>query len=89
MEIIGHMITVGSRYLIMSMGVEETLMTRGTFRGYSALGGETALVMEIGDDDPAVDAKGRLRIIPIGKILAVEVIDARPPTEKEDVINYL
>ncbi len=60
---------------MLSAGGEEPIVTLGTFRGYSDLGEETALVIEMESELP--ERRGRLRLIPAPQVLAVEVLEMK------------
>lgn len=76
-------ITVGWRYLVHSQGgADKDLVSSGTFIGYTALGQDTAMVIEL-DQGPEVGPK-RNRIIPVEAILYLELLERHFSTlEKE------
>ena len=70
-------LTKGSRYRIESMETRErTKVTKGIFRGYATIGTDDALVIEL--DDSHQELKGKLRLIPLHVVLAVDVLDHLP-----------
>jgi hypothetical protein len=72
-------LTEGSKYLIQSIGKrDELLITEGTFLGYTRIGSDEALCMEM------EGKKGKLRILPVHMILAMDVISEAKPTTKKD-----
>lgn len=78
-------LTKGSRYRIESMETrEKTKVTKGIFRGFAAVGPDDALVIEL--DDSHQEMKGKLRLIPVHMVLAVDVLEQVkeevPKTEK-------
>ncbi len=73
-------LTKGSRYRVESMETRErTKVTKGIFRGYAAIGPDDAIVIEM--DESHVEQKGKLRLIPVHIVLAVDVMEH----VKEDV----
>ncbi|HWM51466.1 MAG TPA: hypothetical protein VNO76_09000 [Thermoplasmata archaeon] len=67
-------LTKGSRYRIESMETRErTKVTKGIFRGYATIGTDDALVIEL--DDSHQELKGKLRLIPLHVVLAVDVLE--------------
>lgn len=78
-------LTKGSRYRIESMETRDrTKVTKGIFRGYAAIGPDDAIVIEL--DDSHQEFKGKLRLIPVHVVLAVDVLEhvreEAPKTEK-------
>ncbi len=78
-------LTKGSRYRIESMETRDhTKVTKGVFRGYATIGPDDALVIELDESMP--ESKGKLRLIPLHVILAVDVLEQvpgeAPPPEK-------
>ncbi len=78
-------LTKGSRYRIESMETRDhTKVTEGIFRGYATIGPDDALVVELDESNP--HSKGKLRLIPLHVILAVDVLEQvpgeTPPPEK-------
>ena len=72
-------LTEGSKYLIQSIGKRnETLVTEGTFLGYTRIGSDEALCIEM------EGKKGRLRILPVHMVLAMDVISEAKPSGKKD-----
>ncbi len=70
-------LTKGSRYRIESMETRErTKVTKGIFRGYATIGTDDALVIEL--DDSHQELKGKLRLIPLHVVLAVDVLEHLP-----------
>ena len=67
-------LTVGWRYIVHSQGAgDKGLRTAGVFLGYTALGQETALVMEA---EPETEGGAtRQRIIPVASILYLELLE--------------
>jgi hypothetical protein len=55
---------------------ERTKVTKGLFRGYATIGTDDALVIEL--DDSHQELKGKLRLIPLHVVLAVDVLEQVP-----------
>ena len=71
----------GWRYRIVSQSNDdEPLVTVGTFRGYNALGSDSALVITL--DSFHLDEAGRIRIIPCPMVMVMELLEMREE-EKE------
>lgn len=70
-------LTKGSRYRIESMETRErTKVTKGIFRSYATIGTDDAIVIEL--DESHQEMKGKLRLIPLHVILAVDVLEQVP-----------
>src|SRR6266550_4314838 len=70
-------LTKGSRYRIESMETRErTKVTKGVFRGYATIGTDDAIVIEL--DESHQELKGKLRLIPLHVVLAVDVLEHVP-----------
>jgi hypothetical protein len=76
-------LTEGSRYKIYSIGSREHAMeTEGIFKGYTSFGiDEGGMVIELGETHGSMH--GRLRILPLHAILAVDIL-AEKQNEKID-----
>ena len=55
---------------------ERAKVTKGVFRGYATIGTDDAIV--IGLDDSHQEMKGKLRLIPLHVVLAVDVMEQVP-----------
>ena len=67
-------LTVGSRYRIVSMELKDKpLITHGTFKGYTSIGHDDAVVVEM--DSNHKDLEGRTRVIPCGMIMSIDVVE--------------
>jgi hypothetical protein len=77
-------LTEGSEYRILSLGGRDKLLeTEGIFKGFSSLGvDEMGLLMELGKKH--AEMKGKIRIIPLNVILAIDVLEAKPNKKKDD-----
>jgi hypothetical protein len=84
MNEIEELITIGSRYRIVSNGGEEALISVGEFRGYAAFANETALVLRLDGSNGQEDRPIRFR--PYHAIVAIDVIELAPraTVEKKD-----
>ena len=79
-------LTKGSRYRIESMETRERAkVTKGIFRGFATIGTDDAIVIEL--DDSHQEMKGKLRLIPLHVVLAVDVMEQvagdSPKVEKQ------
>lgn len=74
----------GSRYKIISIGGRDSsLETEGIFKGYMSIGIEEAgLLVEMGESHGA--EKGKLRMVPLHAILAIDILDEKQHEESED-----
>ncbi|MFQ5908491.1 MAG: hypothetical protein ACE5JE_06680 [Thermoplasmata archaeon] len=76
------MMTKGSRYRLTSVESRETPMrTSGVFKGFATVGTDDAVVMEL-DENHAQD-EGKIRVIPLHMILAIDVLEAAEPEAEE------
>ena len=55
---------------------EKPKVTKGIFRGYATIGTDDAIVIEL--DDSHQEMKGKLRLIPLHVVLAVDVMEQVP-----------
>lgn len=68
-------LTRGSRYrLVSAQARDKPLETMGIFRGFTSIGPDEALVMEL--DESHGEAAGRTRVIPLHMVLALDVLEA-------------
>jgi hypothetical protein len=75
-------LTVGSKVSIRSAGGEETaIVSVGTFRGLVSVGGDNAIAIEL--DGPPKEEKGRIRLIPVNALMALDVLDAAKAEEEK------
>jgi len=84
-------LTKGSLYEILSLGEKDNLLkTRGTFEGFASLGvDDIGLCIKL--DKKHGKLAGKLRIIPLNVVLAIDVISAVPQKseEKKDNTEYV
>ena len=79
---IAIVLTSGSKIRVRSAGTrDEALITNGTFRGLVSIGGDNSLPLEL--DDTVREEKGRVRLIPLNALLAVDVLEAVKPEEEK------
>jgi hypothetical protein len=77
----GITLTLGSKVRLRSAGTrDEALLSTGTFRGLVSVGGDNSLAVEL--DDSHSDEKGRVRLIPVNALLAVDILEAAKPEEE-------
>ena len=77
-------LTQGSEYRIFSLGSREHMVeTNGIFEGYITIGiEEVGLLMRLGET--AGDMAGKIRIVPLHAVLAIDVLQAKPNNNKKD-----
>ncbi|MBN2065501.1 MAG: hypothetical protein JW771_01655 [Candidatus Thermoplasmatota archaeon] len=77
-------LTQGSRYKILSLGGRDRMLeTAGTFKGFMTIGvEEIGLLMELNETHG--DMEGKIRIVPLHAILAIDVLEAKPNEKPED-----
>lgn len=74
--------TRGSRYAITSLAARtQPLRTSGVFQGYTTVGTDDAVVMEL--DASHEEAEGRIRVIPLHVILAIDVLEVAEEEKAE------
>ena len=82
-------LTPGSKYILRSLeSRDKPLITRGIFKGYTALGGDDAVCIEMDDFDEKLT--GKIRIIPCHMIMAIDVLSSVEPEVKgeEETQHY-
>lgn len=76
----GVVLTKDSRYRIKSLESRDNpLITSGKFIGYTAIGHDEGMAMEL--DETHEDKKGHIRVVPTHTIVCIDIIEA---AEKED-----
>jgi hypothetical protein len=77
-------LTEGSEYKILSLGGKDNVLeTEGIFKGFFSLGvDEIGLLIELSDKH--AEMTGKIRIIPLTVILAIDVLEAKPNKMKDD-----
>jgi hypothetical protein len=77
-------LTVGSKIRVRSASSEnESLVSNGTFRGLVSIGGDSSLALEL--DESVPEEKGRIRLIPLNAVLALDVLEAAKPEEEKRI----
>ena len=78
-------LTEGSWYKIISIGGRDAaLETEGVFKGFATIGIEEAgLQIELSQKHG--DMQGKIRIVPLHAILAIDILDAKEDVKKEDL----
>ncbi len=76
-------LTEGSEYRIISLGGrDKVLETEGIFKGFMSIGvDEVGLLMELSKKHEKM--AGKIRIIPLHVILAIDVLEAKPHLKKD------
>lgn len=75
-------LTVGSRVRVRSAGTrDEALVSNGLYRGLVSVGGDNSLAIEL--DDTVKEEKGRIRLIPLNAMLALDVLEAAKAEEEK------
>ena len=68
-------LTIGSKYRIRSLeSRDRPLTSQGIFKGFTAFGHQDAICMEL--DESHKDEGGRLRVIPMHMVIAIDVLSA-------------
>lgn len=75
-------LTPGSRVRVRSAGPDESALdSPGVFRGLVSIGGDNALAIEL--EGPPAEEKGRIRLVPVPALLAVDILEAAKPEEEK------
>jgi hypothetical protein len=75
-------LTPGSRVSVHSAGPDDkALVSLGIFRGLVSIGGDNAIALEL--EGAGGDEKGRVRLVPVPAILAVDILEAAKPEEEK------
>lgn len=75
-------LTSGSKVRVRSAGTrDDALVSSGLFRGLVSIGGENSLALEL--DDSNKEDRGRVRLIPLNALLAIDVLEAVKPEEEK------
>ncbi len=75
-------LTPGSHIRLQSAGPEDrAILSTGTFRGLVSIGGDNALAIELDGSDG--DPKGRIRLVPVPAILAIDILEAAKAEEEK------
>ena len=74
-------LTVGSQYRVKSLESRDApLITHGKFLGYTSIGHDDGLCIEL--DDSHKDMTGRIRVIPMHMIVCIDIIKAKDKEEE-------
>jgi hypothetical protein len=66
-------LTEGSKYSIKSLGSRDHMIeSSGTFLGYTTIGSEEAVCMEL--DNSHKGMKGKVRVIPVHMVVAIDIV---------------
>ncbi|MBI5001286.1 MAG: hypothetical protein HZB92_07170 [Euryarchaeota archaeon] len=75
-------LTKGSKYRISSLeSRDHPLVTNGTFMGYTAIGHDEGICVQL--DDTHKGDVGIMRVIPTHMIISIDVIQAAKPKEQK------
>jgi hypothetical protein len=75
-------LTPGSRVRVRSAGPDETAIDSvGLFRGLVSIGGDNTLAIEL--EGGGGEEKGRIRLVPVPALLAVDILEAAKPEEEK------
>ena len=77
-------LTEGSEYKISSLGTKDSLFeTEGTFKGFISIGvDDIGLLIELNHKHG--EMAGKMRIIPLPVILAIDMLEVKPNQKKDD-----
>lgn len=77
-------LTRGSEYKIISIGGRDHMLeSKGIFEGYASVGmDEIGLLMKLKETHDNMN--GKIRIVPLHAILAIDVLDAKPDDNQDD-----
>lgn len=78
-------LTEGSSYRIISIGGKDNpLETEGVFKGFATLAiEEGGLLIELGNVHGKM--QGKIRIVPLHAILAIDILDAKEDQKTDDL----
>jgi hypothetical protein len=72
----------GSHVRVRSAGPDDRAIdSTGLFRGLVSIGGDNTLAIEL--DGSGGDEKGRIRLVPVPALLAVDILEAAKPEEEK------
>lgn len=75
-------LTTGSRVRVRSAGPEDdAIVSTGVFRGLVSIGGDNIMAIELEGADG--DEKGRIRLVPIPALLAIDIIEVAKAEEEK------
>jgi len=75
-------LTAGSKVKVRSAGTrDDALVSTGVFRGLVSVGGDNSLAVEL--DGTVKEEKGKIRLIPLNAMLALDVLEAAKAEEEK------
>ncbi|MCI4364751.1 MAG: hypothetical protein L3K10_01610 [Thermoplasmata archaeon] len=75
-------LTPGSHVRVRSAGPDDQAIDSvGRFRGLVSIGGDNTLAIEL--DGGEGEEKGRIRLVPVPALLAVDILEAAKPEEEK------
>jgi hypothetical protein len=75
-------LSIGSKYRIKSLEArDKPLVTSGKFIGYTAIGHDEGMCIEL--DSTHEDKVGKIRVIPTHAIVSLDIIEAADKEEKK------
>jgi hypothetical protein len=75
-------LTPGSRVRVRSAGPDDTAIESvGTFRGLVSIGGDNIMAVEL--DGTNDEEKGRIRLVPIPALLAIDILEVAKAEEEK------
>lgn len=78
-------LTPGSRIRVHSAGSrEEPMISVGRFRGLVSVAGDNSLALEL-EEGAKKEEKGRIRLIPMNAVMALDILQAAKPEEEKRV----
>ncbi len=76
-------LTIGSKCVVYSISSHDSVMkTTGIFKGFVAVGEDTSLCIEM--DENHGELQGKIRLIPLSSVTAIDVIELAEEEEVED-----
>jgi len=60
---------------------EQAIVSLGLFRGLVSIGGDNALAIEL--ESAEREEQGRIRLVPISALLAIDILEAVKPEEEK------
>jgi hypothetical protein len=75
-------LTPGSRVRVRSAGPDDqAIESTGTFRGLVSIGGDNIMAIEL--DGSGGEEKGRIRLVPIPALLAIDILEVAKAEEEK------
>ncbi|MGA9840455.1 MAG: hypothetical protein WBE40_00065 [Thermoplasmata archaeon] len=77
-------LTTGSRVRVRSAGPEDAaIVSTGVFRGLVSIGGDNIMAIELEGADGDEKEKGRIRLVPIPALLAIDIVEVAKAEEEK------